>query len=89
MQTSTKGDIEVGAMNARSREKTGLAAKDGDEDLIDYYHLVMHPNTTSTFERSRGYTKTFKNEVVPRLKDRFGQFPLFPKYDPDYVEESK
>jgi len=34
MQTSTKGDIEGGAMNARSREKTGLPPKDGDEDLI-------------------------------------------------------
>ena len=66
--------LQTAADNARSREKTGLEAKAGDEDLVDYYYIVMHPFTQSGFER-RKYARQFRREAVPRLLERFGPSP--------------
>ena len=73
---------QFAADNARSRDKTGLPPKDGDDDLIDYYYFVLHPNTTTTFEmRRNGGRKIFRKESVPRLRSRFGEH-ICPDYDP-------
>jgi len=66
-------DIEMSAGNAYSRSKTGLESKDGDEDLVDYYYLVLNPNTTTARDLRGTDGKRFKTEVLPRLKERFGE----------------
>ena len=63
--------IQEAAENARSREKTGLKAHEGDEDLIDYYYLVMHPNTQHGLDLRRSDGKRFRVEACPKLKERF------------------
>jgi hypothetical protein len=59
-------------MNAYSREKTGLDPKDGDEDLVDFYYCYLHPQTRSGKERRMQLGRKFKNEIIPRLIERFG-----------------
>lgn len=66
-------DIQGAAENARSREKTGLKAHEGDEDLVDYYYLVMHPNTQHGLDLRRSDGKRFRLEACPKLKERFPQ----------------
>ena len=66
-------DIQGAAENARSREKTGLKAHEGDEDLVDYYYLVMHPNTQHGLDLRRSDGKRFRLEACPKLKERFSQ----------------
>jgi len=65
-------DIEMAAGNAYSRSKTGVEPKEFDEDLVDYYYLVLNPNTTTARDLRGTDAKRFKNEVLPRLKERFG-----------------
>tara|TARA_B110000046_G_scaffold163729_1_gene178850 strand:- start:7 stop:231 length:225 start_codon:yes stop_codon:yes gene_type:complete len=63
----------MAADNARSRDKTGLPPLDGDDDLIEYYYFVLHPNTTTTFDmRKEGGKKKFRTESLPRLRAKFG-----------------
>ena len=64
-------DIQGAAENARSREKTGLKAQEGDEDLVDYYYLTMHPNTQHGLDLRRSDGKRFRLEAAPKLKERF------------------
>lgn len=66
-----KRDISTAALNARSREKTGLKAHEGDEDLVDYYYLVMNPNTRHGLDLRLSDGKRFRVEACPRLKERF------------------
>ena len=66
-------DIEMAAGNAYSRSKTGLEPKEGDEDLVDYYYLVLNPNTTTARDLRGTDGKRFKNEALPRLKEKFGE----------------
>ena len=73
-------------MNARSRDKTGLPAWEGDEDLIDYYYCVMHPQTESGRERRRTDAKRVRKEVIPRLLGIYGHIPLPDKYLPEGYE---
>ena len=61
------------ADNARSRSKTNLPPLDGDADLIEYYYIVMHCHTQSGFDYRRSMGKSFWNETVPRLKERYGE----------------
>ena len=71
----------MAAENARAREKTGLEPLDGDEDLVDYYYIIMHPQTAQGKDRRESSNVTFKQEAVPRLMARFGEFiPLHNKY---------
>lgn len=53
--------------------KTNLPAKPGDEDLIEYYYIVLHPFTQSGFDYRRTVGKKFWRETVPKLKERFGE----------------
>ena len=53
--------------------KTNLEAKEGDEDLIEYYYIVLHPFTQTGFDYRRSSSKKFWAETVPRLKTRFGE----------------
>ena len=71
--TEYRRDIQGAAENARSREKTGLKAHEGDEDLVDYYYLVMHPNTQHGLDLRRTDGKRFRLEACPKLKERFPQ----------------
>ena len=64
--------IEFAAGNAYSRSKTGLEPKEGDEDLIDYYYLVLNPNCNTARDLRGSDGKRFLHEVLPRLKARFG-----------------
>ena len=64
--------IEFAAGNAYSRSKTGLEPKEGDEDLIDYYYLVLNPNCNTARDLRGSDGKRFLSEVLPRLKARFG-----------------
>lgn len=65
--------VQGAAENARSRMKTGLPAKDGDEDLIDYYYMVMHPNTAEGKDRRREKLKGDDwSSSHERLVGRFG-----------------
>ena len=64
---------QTAADNARSRMKTNLPAKDGDEDLIEYYYIIQHPFTQSGFDYRRSVGKKFWKETAPRLKARFGE----------------
>jgi hypothetical protein len=64
--------IEFAAGNAYSRSKTGLEPKEGDEDLIDYYYLVLNPNCNTARDLRGSDGKRFLHEVLPRLKTRFG-----------------
>ena len=66
-----KRDINSAALNARSREKTGLKAHEGDEDLVDYYYLVMNPNTRHGLDLRLTDGKRFRVDACPRLKERF------------------
>ena len=66
-------DIEMAAGNAYSRSKTGLAPKEGDEDLVDYYYLVLNPNCTTARDLRQTDAKRFRTEALPRLKSRFGE----------------
>ena len=66
-------NIETAADNARSRMKTNLEAKPGDEDLIEYYYIVLHPFTQSGFEYRRTCAKKFWGETRWRLIERFGE----------------
>ena len=71
----------MAADNARSREKTGLPPLEGDEDLVDYYYIIMHPHTAQGKDRRESSNRIFKEEAVPRLMARFGEFiPLHEKY---------
>ena len=65
--------VQSQADNARSRMKTGLEAKEGDEELIQYYYIVMHPFTMTGFEYRRNEGAQFWKESVPKLKARFGE----------------
>jgi len=67
--------IEGAADNARSRMKTNLEAKPGDEELIEYYYIVMHPFTMTGFEYRRNYGKSFwkGGGSADKLRDRFGE----------------
>ena len=65
--------MQTAADNARSRMKTNLEAKEGDEDLIEYYYIVLHPFTHSGFDYRRSVGRKFWRETVPRLKARFGE----------------
>ena len=60
--------IEFAAGNAYSRSKTGLEPKEGDEDLIDYYYLVLNPNCNTARDLRGSDGKRFLSEVLPRLK---------------------
>ena len=72
--------INTCANQARSRWKTNQPLKEGDEDLIDYYYIVLFPNTETSYRRQqRGGKKRFVDEVLPRLTARFG--PIH-GYDP-------
>ena len=53
--------------------KTNLAAKTGDEDLIEYYYIILHPFTQTGFEYRRSCKRKFWRDTVPRLKERFGE----------------
>ena len=64
---------QTAADNARSRMKTNLEAKPGDDDLIEYYYIVLHPFTQSGFEYRRTSSKKFWTQSVVRLKERFGE----------------
>ena len=64
---------QMDADNARSRSKTNLPPLDGDADLIEYYYIVMHCHTQSGFDYRRSMGKSFWNETVPRLKERYGE----------------
>lgn len=35
-----------------------MPAHDGDDDLVDYYYMVMHPNTAEGKERRREKLKS-------------------------------
>ena len=59
--------IQEAAENARSREKTGLKAHEGDEDLIDYYYLVMHPNTQHGLDLDALTVNASRVEACPKL----------------------
>ena len=61
------------ADNARSRMKTGLPAKEMDEDLIDYYYIAMHPNTATGKERKKE-KKAEWPEIKARLAVKFGEW---------------
>jgi hypothetical protein len=65
-------------MNAYSREKTGLPPLDGDEDLVDFYYCYLHPQTASGKERRLQLGRKFKNDIIPRLGERFGPIPGYP-----------
>ena len=71
--STTPQFVQTAADNARSRMKTNLEAKPGDEDLIEYYYIVLHPNTQSGFDYRRSVGKKFWKETAPRLKTRFGE----------------
>ena len=74
-------NIEMAAENARSREKTGLPPLEGDEDLVDYYYIIMHPHTAQGKDRREASGRIFKREAIPRLMARFGEYiPLHDKY---------
>ena len=64
--------LQTAADNARSRMKTNLEAKEGDEDLIEYYYIVLHPQTMTGFEYRRSVGKKFWRETRTRLMERFG-----------------
>ena len=54
--------------------KTGLPAKDMDDELIDYYYIVMHPNTAEGKERRREKLKGEEWAAShQKLVARFGQ----------------
>ena len=53
--------------------KTNLEAKPGDEDLIEYYYIVLHPNTQTGFDYRRSCGKKFWKETAGRLKERWGE----------------
>ena len=59
--------------------KTGLPALEGDDDLVDYYYIVMYPNTISGAQY-RTDKKEEWPETMKRLADRFG-FEWPPKED--------
>ena len=73
-------NVEGAAENARSREKTGLKAIEGDEDLVDYYYLCMHPNTQHGLDLRKTDAKRFRTEVMPNLKERFPETALYPHW---------
>ena len=52
--------------------KTGLPAKDGDDDLITYYYLALHPMTQTGREKKMDIKKKERREVLARLEARFG-----------------
>ena len=81
-------DIQGAAENARSREKTGLKAQEGDEDLVDYYYLVMHPNTESGREMRVTDGKEFRVNAVPNLKQRFPNEVKLPQWVIDKMEKA-
>jgi hypothetical protein len=43
-------NLEGAAENARSRSKNSLPALPGDDDLVAYYYLVLHPNNATARE---------------------------------------
>lgn len=53
--------------------KTGLPALDGDDDLVDYYYMVMHPNT-ATGKETRKEKKKEWPEIRERLAAKFGEW---------------
>ena len=61
--------------NAYSRMKTGLPPKDGDDDLIEYYYVVLHYGTaTGKSRRPRNREEKQEwNQCIERLKERYGQ----------------
>eukprot|EP00966_Prymnesium_polylepis_P000432 9704-Prymnesium_polylepis.1 len=64
---STQFDIKIrdAAHAARSRWKTGAPAKEGDEDLVDYYYLVIAPNGLKANE-----IKNKKRKELPAIRTR-------------------
>jgi len=45
--------------------KTGLPALEGDDDLIDYYYMVMHPNCAQGKEMRKE-----KKKEWPQIRER-------------------
>ena len=62
------------AINAYSRFKCGQPEHDGDEDLVEYFYVVMHHNTASGKSRRprRPDEKEEWAECVNRLRSRYG-----------------
>ena len=58
---------------ARSRYKTGLPALEGDEDLIAYYYICLHPNTAQGKDRRQATKGKERREIYNRLKETFGE----------------
>mmetsp|Transcript_12028 Transcript_12028/g.30309 ORF Transcript_12028/g.30309 Transcript_12028/m.30309 type:complete len:83 (+) Transcript_12028:44-292(+) len=73
MSGSVRDQIEGFAENARSRRKTGLPEKEGDEDLIHYYYMIMHPNTAQGKAERKEYKQEWP-EMKERLAARFGEW---------------
>ena len=76
----------MAAENARSREKTGLPALEGDEDLVLYYYLVMHGHTSTGQSYRDTDSKRFRLEVLPKLVEQFGEQTQYPYW---FKEEHK
>ena len=53
--------------------KTGLPAKDGDDDLVAYYYLALHPMTQSGREKKMDIKKAERRQIFKRLEARFGE----------------
>ena len=64
-------ELQIAADGARSRKKTNLPAQEGDEDLVLYYYLVMHPNTDTGRDLRITDGKAFRDQVIPRLQKKF------------------
>jgi len=69
--------IEDAAGNAYSRNKTYLAALDGDDDLLDYFYIWMNPNTASAKSRRRELMENEEGRAELRaIKERLeARFP--------------
>ena len=63
------------AINARSRMKTGLPAKEGDDDLVDWYYIAMNPNTATGKEMKKEKKHEWP-DVKKRLAERYGEWVI-------------
>ena len=74
---TTFSSPQISRLADRCRQRTlahedSLEAKEGDEDLIEYYYIVLHPQTMTGFEYRRSVGKKFWRETRTRLMERFG-----------------
>ncbi|KAL1526186.1 hypothetical protein AB1Y20_014914 [Prymnesium parvum] len=67
--------LQGAASGARNRMKTGLPPLEGDDDLVDYYYIAMHPNC-ATGKQLRKEKKREWPEIKARLAERFGDWVL-------------